>query len=189
VTAARGLPLAAAMRVIHRVHGNAAIVRRLAQPARAPRLASDTFSWSTLPTCPMVAMQSSCTRRVSPEGSFSSAMPPSLETNCACEPADRAICPPLPGFNSMLWTMVPAGIFFKGRALPNRMSASGRTSPSAHLQFVGLQDVALLAIGVVHRAIRDERLGSYSTDATTAGIPTLSRLKSTTRYACLAPPR
>ena len=36
--------------------------------------------------------------------------------------------------------------------------------------------------------MRDERLGSYSIDATTAGMPTLSRLKSTTRYACLAPP-
>src|ERR1035438_8410043 len=39
VAATRGLALAAAMRVIHRVHGNAAVVRRLAQPARAPRLA------------------------------------------------------------------------------------------------------------------------------------------------------
>ena len=36
--------------------------------------------------------------------------------------------------------------------------------------------------------MRDERLGSYSIDATTAGMATLSRLKSTTRYACLAPP-
>src|SRR5271157_5473063 len=36
--------------------------------------------------------------------------------------------------------------------------------------------------------MRDERLGSYSTDATTAGMAALSRLKSTTRYACLAPP-
>jgi hypothetical protein len=85
-----------------------------------------------------VAMQSSETRRISPEGSFSSAMPPSRETNCACVPAERAICAPLPGRSSMLWTTVPAGMFFSGSALPTRMSASGRTSPCAHLQAVRL---------------------------------------------------
>src|SRR5260370_35153997 len=37
-------------------------------------------------------------------------------------------------------------------------------------------------------AVRAVRLGSYSTDATLAGMPVLSRLKSMTRYACLAPP-
>src|SRR5437879_1493495 len=36
--------------------------------------------------------------------------------------------------------------------------------------------------------MRAERLGSYSTAATTAGTPVLSRLKSITRYACLWPP-
>src|SRR5581483_4397711 len=36
--------------------------------------------------------------------------------------------------------------------------------------------------------MRAERLGSYSTDATTAGMPCLSRLKSMTRYAFLWPP-
>ena len=56
-----------------------------------------------------VAMQSTGTRRTSPDGSFSSARPPSLETSCACEPAERAICAPLPGCSSMLCTMVPAG--------------------------------------------------------------------------------
>jgi len=78
-----------------------------------------------------------------PEGSLSSARPLSRETNCACEPAERAICPPLPGFNSMLCTMVPAGIFSSGSALPSRMSASGTAHhllPDFHT--VGLQDVA-----------------------------------------------
>ena len=69
-------------------------------------------------------MDSSGTRRTSPEGSLSSATPPSLEINCACEPAERAICAPLPGRSSMLCTMVPAGMFFSGRAFPTRMSAS-----------------------------------------------------------------
>src|ERR1700684_766813 len=86
-----------------------------------PALPSETFSWSTFPTWPTVAMQSSGTRRISPEGSFSSAISPSLFTNCACVPADRAICAPLPGFNSMLCTTVPAGIFLSGNALPIRM--------------------------------------------------------------------
>src|SRR5450755_4660282 len=36
--------------------------------------------------------------------------------------------------------------------------------------------------------MRAVRLGSYSMDATLAGIPILSRLKSIMRYACLAPP-
>ena len=45
-------------------------------------------------------MHSTSTRRISPEGSFNNAIPPSRDTNCACEPAERAICPPLPGFSS-----------------------------------------------------------------------------------------
>ena len=39
VPAARGLALAAAVRVVHRVHGDAAVVRAAAQPALAARLA------------------------------------------------------------------------------------------------------------------------------------------------------
>src|ERR1035441_655128 len=38
-----------------------------------PALPMLTFSWSVLPTWPMVAMHSTSTLRVSPEGSFSSA--------------------------------------------------------------------------------------------------------------------
>ena len=33
-----------------------------------PALPSRTFWWSTFPTCPMVAMHSTCTWRISPEG-------------------------------------------------------------------------------------------------------------------------
>src|SRR3954468_23039352 len=36
--------------------------------------------------------------------------------------------------------------------------------------------------------MRAERFGSYSIEATVAGIPVLSRLKSMTRYCCLCPP-
>src|ERR1019366_4931101 len=37
-----------------------------------PALPHVTFSWSVLPTCPIVAKQSSSTLRVSPEGNFTS---------------------------------------------------------------------------------------------------------------------
>src|ERR1700732_4055172 len=63
-----------------------------------PALPYETFSWSTLPTWPTVAMHATATRRISPEGSFNRASPPSLETSCACVPAERAIWAPLPGF-------------------------------------------------------------------------------------------
>src|SRR5579863_3816826 len=44
MTAARGFSFTAAMRMIHRIHGNAAIVRHLAHPTLASRLAqADVF--------------------------------------------------------------------------------------------------------------------------------------------------
>src|SRR5271169_6273534 len=52
-----------------------------------PALPRLTFSCSTLPTCPIVAVHSTCTLRISPDGSFNNAMPPSRETSCACVPA------------------------------------------------------------------------------------------------------
>src|SRR6266478_270533 len=39
MTSARGLAFAAAMRMVHRVHRNAAVMRTLSHPARASRLA------------------------------------------------------------------------------------------------------------------------------------------------------
>jgi hypothetical protein len=116
---------AAAVRVIDRIHRNAAIVRALAQPALAPGLAERNVFVIDVAHLPDGRHAIGRTRRISPEGSFSSAMPPSRETNCACVPAERAICAPLPGFSSMLCTTVPAGMFFSGSALPTRMSASG----------------------------------------------------------------
>ena len=141
MTAARSLALAAAVRVIHRVHRDAAIVR-----ASCPASAC-------VPPCPATRFRD---RRCPPgrpspcipaaRGGFrpraASAAPCRLrcETNCACEPAERAICAPLPGFSSMLWTTVPAGMFFSGSALPTRMSAVGTGHDLLpDLQPVGLQ--------------------------------------------------
>jgi N-acetylglucosamine-6-phosphate deacetylase len=56
----------------------------------------------------------------------------------------------------MACTVVPAGMFLSGSALPTRMSASGpEHHRRAHLQPHRLQNVALLAVGVVHQ--RDAR--------------------------------
>src|ERR1700681_4724624 len=51
-----------------------------------PALPCDWFSCSTLPTWPTVAMHSTRTLRISPEGSFSRAYSASLETSCAWAP-------------------------------------------------------------------------------------------------------
>ena len=67
VAAARGAAFAAAVRVIDRVHGDAAVVRAAAQPALRPALPIEMFMWSGFDTAPIVAMQRPCTRRCSPE--------------------------------------------------------------------------------------------------------------------------
>ena len=41
-----------------------------------------------------------------------------LPRSCADVPADRTICPPLPGCISILWIIVPTGIFSIGRQFP-----------------------------------------------------------------------
>ena len=68
-------------------------------------------------------------------------------------PAERTIWPPLPGMSSMLWMVVPSGMFAIGRALPTRASASGPESDDvADLEPVGHEHVALLAVAVVEEA-------------------------------------
>ena len=70
-------------------------------------------------------------------------------------PAERAICPPLPGFISTLCTMVPTGIEANGMALPGLMSTfSPETTVIAGLQPLRRQDVTDLAVVVFDK--RDE---------------------------------
>src|SRR5579864_9744528 len=69
---------------------------RLPSQRDRPALPMVTFSWSMLPTCPIVAMQSCETLRVSPEGNFTSAYSSSFATSCDDPPADRTICAPFP---------------------------------------------------------------------------------------------
>ena len=96
-----------------------------------PALPPDSFSCVTLPSWPIVARHVAWTRRISPDGSRSSAMPPSLATSCAEPPAERTILPPWPGRSSTLCTVVPVGIDDSGSALPGRMSASAPDSTVA----------------------------------------------------------
>ncbi len=64
-------------------------------------------------------------------------------------PADRTIWPPLPGMSSMLWIVVPSGMFAIGSALPTRASASGPGHDDVtDLQAVRQEHVALLAVAV-----------------------------------------
>src|SRR5207244_3605487 len=62
-----------------------------------PALPPVMFSWSTLPTWPIVARHVSATRRSSPDGSRRTPCPSSFATSWTPEPALRASWPPLPG--------------------------------------------------------------------------------------------
>src|SRR6266540_7386332 len=62
-----------------------------------PALPIDTFSWSMLPTWPIVAKHSILILRISPDGILTEAYSPSFATSCTDDPALRAICPPRPG--------------------------------------------------------------------------------------------
>ena len=73
VTAARGLAFTAAVRVVDRVHGDAANVRAPALVTLRPALPRTSFMLSGFDTAPIVAMQTSGTMRTSPEASFSCA--------------------------------------------------------------------------------------------------------------------
>ena len=91
----------------------------------------------------------------------------------------RAIWPPLPILSSTLCTVVPSGISPSGSALPGPdVGARARDDGVAQLQALGVQDVALLAVGV-HAAARCARVrfGSYSISATVPGIPNLFALE------------
>ena len=69
ITSAGSLAFTAAVRVIHRVHRHAANLRtQCPSNAMRPALPSETFSCSMLPTWPTVALQTTGTRRTSPDG-------------------------------------------------------------------------------------------------------------------------
>src|SRR5204863_2529126 len=65
-----------------------------------PALPMDSRLCSELPTSPIVARQSMCTLRISPERNLSCAYEPSRASTCTPAPAERASCAPLPGIIS-----------------------------------------------------------------------------------------
>jgi hypothetical protein len=98
-----------------------------------PALPRFWFSWSRLPTWPIVAMHRMLILRTSPEGRRTCACSPSLASSWAAVPAERTIWPPFPGISSMLWMVVPSGMLAIGRALPTLASAeepATTTSPT-----------------------------------------------------------
>ena len=99
----------------------------------APALPSTLFACCALDSVPIVAMHASSTSLCSPEGNRTVAYPSSpFLTSTAEVPAARTILPPWPGRSSMLWTLVPTGISFRGMAFPGRMS----TPPSVDATIV-----------------------------------------------------
>src|SRR5215467_3382949 len=79
-------------------------------------------------------------------------------------------------------------MFASGNALPGRTSESGpdcTTSPTRNP--IGATMYRFSPSAYCKRAIRAERLGSYSNAMTLAGMPSLSRRKSIARYKRLCP--
>src|SRR5215204_3996010 len=79
-------------------------VGRLFFQRERPALPSEMSSCSGLPTVPTVALAAAGTSRVSPEGSRTVAIEPSLAMSCTLAPADRASLAPAPGFSSIACT-------------------------------------------------------------------------------------
>ena len=96
------------------------------------------------------------TLRISPERSRRVAYAPSRATSCAEQPALRAICAPLPGFNSMQWTTLPSGMLRSGSVLPGSIGAvAPRHQLVARVDATRRDDVAALAIAILQQ--RDVR--------------------------------
>ena len=132
VAAAGGLALAAAHRVVDRVHRDAAVVRPPAQPAVAAGLADrDVLVLEVADLADRrVALDVDLAHlaRGQPHLRVVAFLAPSA---ARAAPAERTIWPPLPRFSSMLWIVVPSGIACSGSALPATMSAVGPTTTCA----------------------------------------------------------
>ena len=115
-------------------------------------------------------------------GQLEQGVSPSFATNCACAPAERAICAPLPGFNSQCcgrWCQEEN--VTQGQGITDQDAASGPLTTFSRLPSSDrVHDVALLAVGVVEQGLRAERLGWYDGGGC-GGNADLSRLKSMMR--------
>src|SRR6188508_250803 len=124
----RGLAFATAVRMVARVHDDSADLRALAQVPGTAGLAEILVLVVEVADLADGGHAPHLARRHADRGVVAS-----LASNCAEVPAERTIWPPLPGVSSMLWMVVPSGMFASGRALPTRASASApetTTSPT-----------------------------------------------------------
>src|SRR5262245_62008549 len=83
-----------------------------------PALPMLMFMCSACETEPIVARHLIDTRRISPLRIVSCAQSSSRAVSTAPHPAERQIWAPLPGVISMLWIVMPSGIFHSGMQLP-----------------------------------------------------------------------
>jgi len=107
--AALGLALAAAVRVVDRVHRHPAHAGAPPQPAVAAGLAKDWLAWSPLPTTPMVARALGVHQADLAGGHLQLGVACSTATSSMLTPADRPIWAPLPGTISTQWIRVEGG--------------------------------------------------------------------------------
>ena len=172
MAAARRLALAAAQRVVDRVHRDAAHRRALALPTVAARpcrarSARARRSPRRRP-CPCRSPAPSASR---PRAAAASRSRPSFAISWTLVPAERAILAPAPGFSSTACTTVPTGMFRSGSALPGRISApapdiSMSPDPNA-LRAPGCSASRRRRSAAARSA--SVRFGSYSMCATLAG--------------------
>jgi hypothetical protein len=83
------------------------------------------FLCSLFDIIPIVQKQDNETSICCPEDNLIDAFPPSFFISLPEQPADLAICPPLPGFNSILFIRVPIGTFLSIKELPILMGVFG----------------------------------------------------------------
>ena len=79
-------------------------------------------------------------------------MSPSLLSNCAEPPAARTTCAPLPGCSSRLCNCVPGGMNRIGHGVSRQnVRAFAGLHRHPHFEANRMQDVALLAVGIVQQ--------------------------------------
>src|SRR5690606_8892296 len=154
-----------------------------------PALPETVSWWSELETDPIIAKHSVRIILDSPEGSFTIAYLPSLDVNCAEEPALLAITAPCPGLSSIQEITVPKGIFFSFIALPTLGSAvSEEITFWSTLIPLGAMIYLFSPSAYSNRAMKAVLFGSYSTVFTVASTSNLFLLKSMILYFFLCPP-
>ncbi len=122
---------------------------RLPSQRLLPALPTESSSCSELPTSPTVARQRPCTRRISVERSRRVTYSPSLATTCALDPAVPGHLAALPDLElDVVHRGAERDLAQRQRVAGPGVRARPRDDRVALAQPLGVEDVALLAIGV-----------------------------------------